>query len=521
MQKDYFLLTDKIAEIESRFTSPDGWLKIFGNDTIDYKDSAGIFCYLISEEKRQVEGEQYSWSIQKGSEGKPSVYGNNTYKTFNEEGVEPFLFYKHFSLNDGHDHYVDVSEEFVLYFKLYERGKDKQNRTFYYVDDYGELDEVIVVEPKQIRIRIKYLKEYITIRDMYFIVCFDYMRLTSDIPNDWQVVFKDELVKNDYSTYSHLIRNIAGEFQSWIMGKVFIGPNPVKKTHFDPEYEYESFITGYDEEGNLQVESCNAEKTDFRTTFFKKEVLDKYYNDPGKYLVDGFGVKSRFFTLKCDNNVAEFVPVFLSDLKYLPHAEQLHWKQYNIPPKDGMGISRTYFRTMIEGNWAEQPDAIDLFFKDKYKEFNEKWEQKFGWRLYKPLAKQDEHLFAALHCISSNNIKAFCEQTLTVVKLTIDRLNEKELVKGIEIPEGVKGIGKLEKFMEHHGISTPEMFVFLRHLQSLRSGLIAHSFSETNKDCKKAMVYFGLSDGNYKNIFEDILLKSIFSLNTLENSFKL
>ena len=55
MQKDYFLLTDKIAEIESRFTSRDGWLKIFGNDTIDYKDSAGIFCYLISEEKLQVE----------------------------------------------------------------------------------------------------------------------------------------------------------------------------------------------------------------------------------------------------------------------------------------------------------------------------------------------------------------------------------------------------------------------------------------------------------------------------------
>src|SRR5690606_417635 len=100
--------------------------------------------------------------------------------------------------------------------------------------------------------------------------------------------------------------------------------------------------TGYDEEGNLIYESCDAEKIDFKTTFFKKEVLDKYYNDPGKYQVDGFGVKSRFFTLKCDNNVPEYVPVFLSDLKYLSHTEQLHWKQYNIPPRAGMGLSRTY-----------------------------------------------------------------------------------------------------------------------------------------------------------------------------------
>ena len=41
----------------------------------------------------------------------------------------------------------------------------------------------------------------------------------------------------------------------------------------------------------------------------------------------------------------------------LPELEQLHWKQYNIPPKEGMNISRTYYRTMIEGQWAEQPET--------------------------------------------------------------------------------------------------------------------------------------------------------------------
>jgi hypothetical protein len=126
-----------------------------------------------------------------GSEGKPSVYGDNTYKTNDEEGLEPFLFYKSFSLQETSIKYIDVAEEFVLYFRLYEKGNNKQNRTFYYVSDYGELDEVIIIEPKLIKIKIKYLREYITMRDMNFVVCYDYMRLLAKVPSDWNIKIKD------------------------------------------------------------------------------------------------------------------------------------------------------------------------------------------------------------------------------------------------------------------------------------------------------------------------------------------
>jgi len=78
---------------------------------------------------------------------------------------------------------------------------------------------------------------------------------------------------------------------------------------------------------------------------------------------------------------------------------------------------------MIEGNWAEHPESPDLYFKYKYEEFNKKWEKKFGWMFYKPLSKEDEYLYTALHLPTSNNVKVFCEQILTIVKLTIDRLN--------------------------------------------------------------------------------------------------
>lgn len=521
MKKEYFLLTDKISQIKSKFASSNGWIKIYERDDVE-DDTSGIYCCLVSNSHINEIKENYSWPIHIGSEGKPSVYGDNSYKTYAEEGIEPFLFSKNFAIANSSVHYIDIAEEFVLYFRLYEKGIDKQNRTFFYVDDYGELDEVIIIEPKSIRVKIKYLKEYITIRDMHFVLCFDYMRLIRDVPKEWQISFGESLIKDSSYIYSHLIRDVIGKIQSWIMGKVFIEPNPEKKTHFDLDYQFEDFIVGHDENGDLIYENCGSEKTGhFSLTYFKKEVLDKYYNNPEVYKVDGFSVSSNFFRLKIDNNKKQYVPVFVRDLRILSHKEQLHWKHFNIAPKEGMGISQTYYSTMIQGNWADKPETVDLFFKSRYLEFNKKWNKKFGWYFYKPLSQEDEYIFTALHSITQNNIKSFCEQTLSLVKLTIDRLNEKEMAKPIAKDPNIKGISKFEKFLEYHQIEIPAMFEFLRNLQNLRSGLIAHSFSKSNKDCKKAIEYFGIENGNYVEVLDSIFEKSIFTLNTLEKQFEL
>lgn len=523
MEKEYFLLEDKKKEIESKFSIKNGWLKVYEDDSKNLDDSVGIYCCLVSNDKVEKYNEDYNWPLSMGSEGKPSVYGDNTYKTNDEEGLEPFLFYKSFSLQETSVDYIDVAEEFVLYFRLYEEGNNKQNRTFYYVSDYGELDEVLIIEPKLVKVKIKYLKEYITIRDMNFVVCYDFMRLIKKIPSDWEIKYIDDQIEGNGFIYNHLIRDMFDKTQSWIMGKVFIKPNRVKKSHFDlVESKNESFIVAIDDEGELIYQNCGEKDGNaFKVTYFKKEVLNKYYNEPNKYEVDGFSVGSKFFRLKIDNNVDEYIPVFLNNLRMLPEKEQLHWKQYNIPPKDGMNISRTYYRTMIEGQWAEQPETVDLFFKSKYKSFNKKWEEKFGWKLYKPLSQKDEYLFTSLHKITTNNLKAFCEQTLTIVKLTIDRLNERELMKGMDLDSKIRGIGKFEKFLESKGMHIPDMFEFIRNLQNLRSGLIAHTFSESNKDCKKAFKYFGIEQGNYIEVLEGIFVKSIFTFNTLEKYFEL
>ncbi|TAJ10440.1 hypothetical protein DMA11_19035 [Marinilabiliaceae bacterium JC017] len=520
MNKESFLFKDKLEDIDARFVK-NGWVTIYESSS-DSKDSALIYCCLIDKSKREEALKNHSWHLHIGSEGRPSIWGDNTYTANAEEGIEPFLVQRSFNLAEGYESFFDVSEEFVFYFNLYEKAESKQSRKYYYVDELGNLDEVLIFEPNKIRIKLKYLIEYITIRELYFLVTFSFDRFTKSIQDNWDIKFTDEVISEKHYIYHRLIRPIDNRLQSAILGKVFIEPNSQKKYHQDLSNDYESFIIGYNDEGDELFESCEKSNENyFKITYFKKEVLNKYYNEPKKYEVDSFGVRSKFFSLKIDNNIEKYVPVFLVELSYLPYKEQLHWKQYNIPPQDDFGMSSTYYKTMIEGNWAEHPETPDLYFKFKYEDFNKKWETKYGWEFYKPLADEDKHLFTSLHIPTTNNVKAFCEQVLTIVKLTIDRLNEKQLQNGIILEKGDKGITKLEKFLKIYDLEIPQMFEFLRNLQSLRSGLMAHTFSKSDKNCKKAIAYFALSDENYIEVAKEIFIKSVFTLNTLENQFNL
>lgn len=521
MKENYFSLENKIKEINTKFIK-DGWVKVYESSFKSTNDSSLVYCCLVEQNKRFEITEDYNWPISMGYEGKPSIGDDNSYKTNDQEGIEPFIFYRSFPLLENDETYFDISEEFIFYFNLYEKLGSKQNRKYYYIDEVGNMDEVIVVEPNLIRIRLKYLKEYITMRDMNFVVCFDYMRVMSTIPREWNIEYLDNIIKNENGIYNHLTKNIFSGTQNWIVGNICIEPNQSKSYHADLDNKYESFITGFNEEGDEIYEDCSkSNEKYFKTTFFKKEVLNKYYNEPNKYEVNGFGIRSKYFSLKIDNNRDDYVPVFLVELSSLPYKEQLHWKQYNISPQDKMNISRTYYSTMIEGNWDAQPSTPDFYFKMKYCEFNKSWYEKFGWEFYKPLSDQDKHLLTSLHIPTTNNVKSFCEQILSIVKLTIDRLNEKNLQKGLTLEKGVKGITKFEKFLKSYDIEIPDLFEFLRNLQSLRSGLMAHTFSKSDKQCRKAFEYFNLKNDNYIEVAKEIFIKSVYTLNILETQFNL
>ena len=473
IKREEFLLEDKKEEISKRFIK-DGWITIYHNEDFENnKIQNYLYCYILNSTALRKSQENSRWDIDPGREGKPSIitYRNSTnYHTFADKGIEPFIFPKHFKYNDGHDFYIDISEEFILYFKLYEKAISRQERKYYFIDEIGELEEVIILEHRKVKVKLKYLMEYISVRKMNFTICFDFMRLTEKSFNELDVEPIDNNINDGNFFYNHYIRSLdfggKDEKQSWIHGKLFIKYDKTKTKTFHFDYEnqvYEKFIVGYEENGDERLMDCEKENGKlFTLTYFKKSVLDKYYNEPSKYNVDGWYVSSGFFSLKIDNNNEDYVAVFLVELGHLPYKEQLHWKQHNIAPQNG--ISSSYYKTMIEGEWVEHPETPDLYFKHKYDEFNKNWEAKFGWKFYKDLSVQDKHIFTSLHVPTTNNVKSFCEQILSISKLTIDRLNEAELQKEIILEKNDKGITKLEKFLQVKGFSIPDMIVFLRNL---------------------------------------------------------
>jgi len=133
--------------IENRFIYK-GWITL--SNSSDGDVDTGIYCCLVHKDYLVRYLKDRSWGLQKGAEGKPTIYttfanGNdkNLYHAFREGGIEPFLFYRYFGHNG--ERYYDVSEDFVNYFKLYEKISTKQQRTYYFIDDIGHEEEVLVI----------------------------------------------------------------------------------------------------------------------------------------------------------------------------------------------------------------------------------------------------------------------------------------------------------------------------------------------------------------------------------------
>lgn len=526
MHNDNFLLTKRIEDIHNHFTDK-GWVTLYHRPNPELKDL--IFCCLVKDNYTDEYLSDRNWKIEPGREGKPAVIGTfdgdeelETYYTHDDEYLEPFIFYRSFTHLDTY--YLDLSEEFILYWRLYEEGPNKQHRIFTFFDDYGEKEEVVIIEPGCIRVKHKFLLEYISLRKMDFVILFDFERWEKGVMEDHGAKAMDKDFKKPDSVYNHILRYYdfnGNTIESWIRGKTVIrNEKGVKSYHGVFNDKQENFITGIDRLGKEILNTPSDDIADELTfVCFKREVLDKYYNDPSRYQVDGFYLKAPAYSMKMDNNHKDHIVAFLKDLRILPHKEQLHWKQYNIIPPEKELLSEPFYTVMLEGSWVKTVGRADNYFKEEYQSFNTAWEKKFGWPFYLSLKGTDNNYFTSLHIPSTENIKTFTEQILALAKLTIDSLNEARLSENTTPDPKDKGIAKLEKFLALHDIKIPAMITFLKHLQSLRSGIAAHRFSENNTGTKRAMEYFQITENTYIKAAEEIFIKSVYTLNTLKKRF--
>lgn len=526
MTNEEFCFKKELDLARKKFIS-DGWITLYSHSCyLENKVSLTVFSYLVTNEtvcdKCMTD---YCWDISMGS-GRIAVYGDNSYFSFAKEGIEPIIYVKEFKTNGNYIRYNDISEELICYFNLLENCNNKQNRKYLFIDDNGDTDEVIIVTEEKVSMKLKYLQEYLAIRKINLIICFDFVcQLNSDLCT-FDIEYKDDVKNENDLVYNAQIRCLMNDYHSLVIGKSLLKHGNIKTIgcHYDIKKQYENFIVGYDEVGNEALLTCERTAENyFKLTYFKKEVLDKYYNNPSLYKVDGFSISSDYFSLKIDNNNENYVAVFLVELSCLPYKEQKYWKSFNVLPQSGMGISKSYYRTMIEGNWTENNEALDLYFKDLYEEFDRLWSDKFGWTLFKPLNKEQKYVFASLHLLPNNEAKSFCELVQSMALLLIDCIND-EITKNIELDPGDRGIIKLKKFFASHHLTVSPLIEYFKYLQDLRSCITpAHRFSESNKTAKKAIRYFGLNldFSNAKEVGNEIFVKSIYTLNTLIKAFSL
>jgi hypothetical protein len=348
-------------------------------------------------------------------------------------------------------------------------------------------------------------------------------------------VIRDQIVENK-TTYQLFVGPseppIVKKRQTYssLYGKKLVGaPEKVRiQNDLDDEKpkEYENFIIGIDDEGNPVTFTCNPEvladffgknpgNPNFVTpVFFKKEVLSKYYSQPGKYSVeDGQLNCGSLWTLRLDNNHPRYVIVFLGDLgQTLGEKEQQYWGSFNVPP-DG-AISEVSHKRGVMAEFAD-PTEKHLLFKQEFKEFQRRWESAFGWCFFLPLSNDDSHFFAALRIPLTGDQAEFDAQILALAKILVDSLNEEELSRNAS-REAQGSISILEAFFDARGVANWKSHIdFLRDLQALRSSGSAH---RKGSRYKKVAAVWGIGQRDLREICTAIFGSAIQLIHFLNDA---
>lgn len=498
-------------------------------------EASGIYCTLIPLVQIDQVRSKLHWEFQPG-EGIPD-------STIVDTGGEERAKYLRFGVDNGteplvidrrfwgmRDDYQEISEEFRHFHNLYH---DKQTDRYIRFDDEGNEEIVAIVKPERIRIRLKEIRQFLAIKEMFLWIQFDFTEF-SDHSLEELVSEECRGVQQEGLTTWDLYYGSAGsQAFSRFQGKRLVKPLPKSKSGFKDfvgksEREYVEFIIDVDENGDeiahtsdpsvlANLFGANLGAPLFLTpVYFRKQVLEKYYRQPSKYSIEDSALRcGGLWGLSIDNHHTDKVCAWLGDLgRHLPYREQLHWRTYNTPPAGG--VSKTYYRRQVLGQWAAT-DQPDLLFRERYQELKEEGISHLGWHILKPLTSGDEHHFQALRVPTTDEQRDFDELVLSLTKILIDSLHVKRLNSLLteEQKEGLEegSIARLEAVLASRNIEgAADHIAFLRKLQSLRSSSSAH---RKGSKYRKVAKQFNIESQNLRDVFVGILWQALDFLNFL------
>ena len=499
----------------------------------------GIYCALIPSDQIERALSKSSWDLSHGSgvpgtveklilgEWKPEYlrYGDDS-------GVEPLIIDREF--HGIRDDYKEISEEFRLFHNLYH---DRKSDEYLKIDDAGNEARVAVVKPGLIQIRLKEIRQFLAIKEMHLSIQFECVEHSAHWLEELEIE-KGGVEQRDGLMFWRLYcgdSRGSGSHKSFsrLWGKRLVEPLLKSKSGFwgfaeKPKEKYVEFIIGVDENGDeitytsdpdvlANFFGANSAAPDYLTpVHFRKQVLDRYYQQPGKYSVEDSLLRcGRLWIMDIDNHHADKVCAWLGDLgRDLPYNEQLHWRAYNIPPERGMSEIYLGRQLMVQAMESDQPD---LLFKYQYDELQKLCRENLGWHLLQPLVSDDQHHLQSLRIPATDEQRDFDELVLSLTKILIDSLHVKRLNSLLSDAQkegvGEGSIARLEAVLSSRNVEgTAENIAFLRKLQSLRSSSSAH---RKGSRYKKIAKQFDIEGQNLRDVFAGILWQALNFLNCL------
>jgi hypothetical protein len=390
-----------------------------------------------------------------------------------------------------------LSEEFRLLMDLWE---DRATGNYYSFDDDGS--KQIAVEfidgHRKIRIRTPILRRYQAARQLDLLLFTEsIVRVKGYRREDFaDVEEKDHLVNEDTVIFVGIGDGMAtNEVFSRLMTTRVLTPPPQEESGVWPwelpDDNFPEFIIGEDVNGKAVKFSCNPDRTanyfganpdapNYLTpVFFRKEVLQRYYDDAEHYSVeDGYLRYGGLWGLRMDNHNPQTIMVFLGDLgRDLPSSQRDYWKSFNIPPTHAM--SETTYRRAFLAEFADSTNPEHVF-RSAYSQVRKEWPESWGWDLYREPVGSDSNLLKRARIPLNEGDAEFEGQILVICKLLVDLLNESKIASKLPPVEKEQGLGKLERFLRANEYEYTERDLrFLRRLQALRSKTAAHSKGST------------------------------------------
>lgn len=446
------------------------------------------------------------------------------YKWGNNTSIEPLVIKRDY--NDLARDNIEIVEEFRFLFNLYYNSQSKE-----YVDLENDTSVVKISDDNLVSIHKRYLKSYLAIKNMALIIHID-SRCT-DIVED---IFPTDSFdyRNDDNTVFYTVNigrghnGIQEENFSILFGKKVLFGCKLKDCNIWPYNEkkqYIEFIVGVDDNGRELHYTCDPSKLSnyfganpdaphyLTPIFFDSAVLSKYYSNPEKYKVDDGIIRcGTLWSLYIDNQNTGYVSAYLGDLgRNLPSEQEQHyWRGFN------KALDAKLSATMFKRDFMALPassQSQDFVFKNTYVKTNRQFAEKAGWPLFLELDEQDRYNFEGLRIPINNSIVEMDMLVLSLVKVLLDSLNEKEIVSHLTgtYEKLVGSIAKLEVwFQEKQLTGYQDHIKFLRNLQELRSSGTGH---RKGKSYQKISKVFDIQKENYTETFSNILESATLFLN--------